>query len=294
MRDQVQQTAFGRYIVIPIWDAIWRLSQPDVRMVTGGIAFYALFSIFPLAYLTTALLFTLLPPELSGQLALAVNQIVASNIMPLEADDLSSVASLAPQSFTLSIILTLILVIWAAMAGTKATITGIRMIAGSTRPSGVIRFQGISLMLAGLLILLVWTLGASQIVLTIIRSQDGGPAVQFAQRFAAIADTIWISKWVASFLVFFLLIWGSLQGRIRGWPMAFGAAVSASAWMLITYGFQIYLSYSVLDTIYGALASIILGFIWLSLSINALLIGAALATEWDTLYTEDHPETGSL
>ena len=292
MRDQILQSAFGRYLVIPVWDAIWRLSQPEVRMVTGGIAFYALFSIFPLAYLTTALLFTLLPAEWSGQLALAINQIVASNIMPLESGDLDSVASLAPTSFTLSIVLPFILVVWAAMAVTKATITGIRMIAGSKKRSGVIKFQGISLMLAGLLILLVWTLGAAQIILTIIRTQEGGPAIQFAQRFASIADTIWISKWLASFLVFFLLIWGSLQGRIRGWPMAFGAAVSASAWMLITYGFQIYLAYSVLDTIYGALASIILGFIWLSLSINALLIGAALATEWDRLYSEDHPTEG--
>ena len=291
MRDQILQTAFGRYLVLPVWDAILRLSEPEVRMVTGGIAFYALFSIFPLIYLTAALLFTLLPDELSSQLALAINQIVASNIMPLSPEEVSSVASLAPTSLTLSIVVTLILVMWAVMSGTKATITGIRMIAGSKRRSGVIRFQGISLMMAGLLILLVWSLGAAQIVLTIIRNQEGGPAIQFAQGLASIADTIWISKWLASFLVFYLLIWGSLQGRIRGWPMAFGAAVSASAWMFLTFLFQLYLKYSVLDTIYGALASIILGFVWLSLSINALLIGAALATEWDDLYTEDHPET---
>ena len=214
--------------------------------------------------------------------------------MPLDGEDLNSVASMAPSSLTLSIIVTLVLVVWAAMAGTKATITGIRMIAGSKKRSGVIKFQGISLMLAALLILLVWSLGAAQIILTIVRNQEGGPAIQFAQRFAGIADTLWVSKWLASFSVFFLLIWGSLQGRIRGWPMAFGAAVSASAWILITYGFQIYLAYSVLDTIYGALASIILGFIWLSLSINALLIGAALATEWNDLYEEDHPEIGEL
>ena len=136
MRDQILQTAFGRYLVLPVWDAILRLSEPEVRMVTGGIAFYALFSIFPLIYLTAALLFTLLPDELSSQLALAINQIVASNIMPLSPEEVSSVASLAPTSLTLSIVVTLILVMWAVMSGTKATITGIRMIAGSKRRSG--------------------------------------------------------------------------------------------------------------------------------------------------------------
>ena len=38
--------------------------------------------------------------------------------------------------------------------------------------------------------------------------------------------------------------------------------------------------FSALDTFYGALASVILGFIWLSVSVSSLLFGAALAVEW--------------
>ena len=49
--------------------AVVRLFRPDVRIVTGGIAFYALFSIFPLIYLTLTLLTVFLPPELAKELA---------------------------------------------------------------------------------------------------------------------------------------------------------------------------------------------------------------------------------
>jgi len=281
MRNQILQTWFGRYLVLPIYDAIMRMSQPEVRIVTGGIAFYALFSVFPLIYLTTTLLFTLLPAELGVELATAINRIIASNVVPLTATDINTVAALAPTNITIKIFIALVLVVWAAMSGTKATITGIRMIAGSKRRSGIIRFQGISLLLAAFLILLVWLLGASQLILTIVRNQEEGMALTFAAELASLAGTIWVTKWVASFAVFYLIIAVSLNGRIRnGWPMILGAMVAAIAWLTVTYGFQLYLKYSVLDTLYGALASVVVGFIWLSLSVNTLLLGAALATEW--------------
>lgn len=283
LRERIDKLPFGHSLILPIWDAIYRLSQPDVRIVTGGIAFYALFSVFPLTYLTTTLVFALLPAELSGQLAEAINRVMASNVVPLSATDMNEVAALAPKNLTIKVSIALILVIWAAMAGTKATITGIRMIAVSTRPSGILRYQGIAFILATSLILLVWVLGGAQIILTVIRNQDGGIATEFAREIATLAGTIWITKWVASFAVFYLILAVSLNGRVsKGWPMIGGASTSAIAWLTVTFLFQLYLKYSVLTTLYGALASVIIGFIWLALSVNTLLLGAALATQWDT------------
>lgn len=282
MRDWLKALPLGELFFLPTWDAIRRLSQPDVRIVTGGIAFYALFSVFPLIYLTTTLLFALLPPDVSGQLALTINSVIASNVVPLTATDMNEVAALAPKNITLKVSLALILVMWAAMSGTKAMITGIRMIAVSSRPSGILRYQGIALLLATMLILLVWVLGSSQIILTVVRNQDGGLASEFAAEIAAIAETIWVSKWVASFAVFYLILAVSLNGRVsKRWPMVGGACVSAVAWITVTFLFQLYLKFSVLGTLYGALASVIIGFIWLALSVNTLLLGAALATQWD-------------
>lgn len=294
MRDFLIEFTIGRVLILPVWDAIWRLSQPDVRIVTGGIAFYALFSVFPLIYLTSTLLFVLLPPELSGELAIAINRVITSNVVPLTQNDMDIVTALTPKNFTFNVIIALILVLWAAMAGTKAMITGIRMIAVSKRPSGILRFQGIALILAAVLILIVWTLGASQIVLTVVRNQEGGFATEFAREIATIASTIWITKWVATFGVFYLILAVSLNGRVsKGWPMLCGAAVAAIAWITVTYGFQLYLKYSQLDTLYGALASVVVGFIWLALTVNTLLLGAALATAWDAIGDQDEDAEAS-
>ena len=58
----------------------------------------------------------------------------------------------------------------------------------------------------------------------------------------------------------------------------------------VTFLFHLYLHYSVLGTIYGAIASLIFGFIWLSASVSSLLLGAALATEWAHAWGEDEPQ----
>lgn len=272
----------------PLWRAIVRLSQPQVRIVSGGIAFYALFSIFPLIYLTLTLLIAILPAEISSQIAGSIEQMLATNVAPLDGDEVNIIAALTPQGLTFRAVVAIIVVAITAISGAKAVITGIRMITETERRGGLIGFQGVSLAMTAALILLVWTLGAAQLVVTIFQQGDAGEAGRFAGQIAALASTLWITKWIASFAVFYLLIALSLRGHgFSARAIAAGAATGALAWLGLTWAFQLYLRLSALDTLYGALASVILGFIWLTLSVMALLLGAALAAEWTKAYASD-------
>lgn len=278
----------------PVWQAIVRLSQPDVRIVSGGIAFYALFAVFPLIYLTLTLLIAILPGELSARIAGSIAQILTSNVEPLASDEVSIISEMTPQGLTFRALIAFIVVAFTATSGAKAVITGIRMIAGDGARSSLFGFQGVSLALTGALILLVWALGAAQLIATIVQESDLGSAGRFAGQVAALASTLWITKWVASFALFYLMIALSLRGRISAhWPILAGAATGAAVWLVLTWGFQIYLRVSVLDTLYGALAGLILGFIWLELSVMTLLLGAALAVEWARWDAAGQPRTES-
>ncbi|MCI4644873.1 MAG: YihY/virulence factor BrkB family protein [Hyphomonadaceae bacterium] len=280
----------GAWLWRPIWRAFLRLSRPQVRVVSGGIAFYALFSIFPLIYLTLTLLIAVLPAEISSQIAGSIEQLLAANVAPLDADEVDIISSLTPQGLTFRALIAIIIVGITATSGAKAVITGIRMIADVDRRRGLIAFQGASLIMTAALILLVWTLGAAQLIVTIFQQGEAGSAGRFAGQVAALASTLWITKWVASFAVFYLLTALSLRGcGLSGRALAGGSATGALAWLGLTWAFQLYLSLSVLDTLYGALASVILGFIWLTLSVMALLFGAALAVEWTHAYVRDAP-----
>lgn len=268
--------AFG-----PLWRAIKRLSKPEVRIVSGGIAFYALFSIFPLIYLTLTLLIAIMPAEISSQVAGSIENMLTSGVAPLDADEVDIIAALTPQGLTFRAVIAVLIVAFTATSGAKAVITGIRMIAGSQKRSGLIGFQGAALTMTAALILLVWALGAVQLAVAIFQRGEAGDAGLFAGEIAALASTLWITKWVGSFAVFYLLLALSLRrSGTRGWAIAAGAASGALGWLAITWAFQLYLQFSVLDTLYGALASLILGFIWLASSVMTLLFGAALAAEW--------------
>jgi membrane protein len=170
------------------------------------------------------------------------------------------------------------------------------MIAGTADRTRFARFQGTSLALTATLILVVWLLGALQLIATVAVQEAGGLAVRFAHEIATIVDSLWISKGIASFSVFYLILVMSLRGHVRRGTraLAAGAGAGAVAFLGVTFLFQLYLQYSVLSTIYGALASVIFGFIWLSTSVSSLLLGAALATEWAHAWGEDEDAAAAL
>ncbi len=269
------------WILIPLWHAIVRLSKPEVRIVSGGISFYALFSIFPLIYLTLTLLFSLLPHDLSQSLSNTVDQVLTSAVAPLKQADLTTIRGATPQGLTVRAVIAVLIVFYTASSGAKAAITGIRMVAGSEKRSNIIRFQGVSLLMTTLLIFFVWTLGAMQLLLSLATERQGWVAYDLARQISDIASQLWLGKFIACFVVFYLIISLSLHGRISsGRAMTFGAAAGAFSWIVVTWAYHIYLKVSVLDTFYGALASVILGFIWLLVSVSSLLFGAALSVEW--------------
>ena len=273
----------------PATRAVIRLFRPDVRIVTGGIAFYALFSIFPLIYLTLTLLTVFLPPDLAAQLATPISNFFSQNVESLSPEEVDTIRNLTPVGLSLRAFAAVILVLITATSGAKAAITGIRMIAGTEDRTRFARFQGISLLLTGALVLLVWLLGALQLAVTVITSEGGSAMGRFAGEIAALADALWISKGIAGFAVFYLILVLALRGHVeRGTKaIAAGAAAGTLAFVFVTFLFQLYLNYSVLGTLYGALASVILGFVWLSASVMSLLLGAALATEWAQAWGEE-------
>ena len=276
------------WLLIPLWNAMVRLSKPEVRIVTGGISFYALFSIFPLIYLTVTLLFALLPADISRQLSDTIDQVLVSAVAPLSKADLDTIRGATTRSLTLQALGAFIVVFYTASSGAKAAITGIRMVTGSERRSKIIRFNGVSILMTALLILLVWILGALQLMASFITEHQGFVAFDVAQRVSDIASQLWLGKGIACFAIFYMIIALSLHGRIRGHrAKAAGAAAGALAWMGATWAFHIYLKFSALDSFYGALASVILGFIWLSVSVASLLLGAALAAEWASRIPEE-------
>lgn len=276
-------------IISPTWRAIKRLFAPEVRIVTGGIAFYALFSIFPMIYLILTFMGVFLPDDMAARLVQPISDILTQGVEPLTAEEIAMIGGLTPQGLTFRALFAIVLVLFTATAGAKAAITGIRMIAGSLKQSGVFKFNGVSLLMTAILIFAIWALGAAQLIVTAATQEETRYVARFTNEIAVLASTLWISKWIGSFVVFYVIIGLSLRGHVSGGrAKVAGSAAGALAWLGVTFLFQLYLEYSVLDTLYGALASVILAFLWLAVSVSCLLLGAALTVEWARVWKDDN------
>lgn len=268
-----------------------RVTRPEVRIVTGGIAFYALFAIFPLIYLTLTLLTIFLSRDVAASLAQPISDFFSEGMQPLSGSDVAAIRELTPTGLTFRAIGAIMLVLFTATSGAKALITGIGMIAGIGRRRRFARFQGASLVLTAALILGVWLIGAVQLALTAISQPEYGVAATLARDGAQYADALWISKGIASFVVFYLILSLCLRGHgLRMRAIIAGAGAATLGWLGVTLLFQIYLNVSALSTLFGAVASVILGFVWLSATVMSLLTGAALAVEWSRAWS---PATGA-
>ncbi|MEO1964867.1 YhjD/YihY/BrkB family envelope integrity protein, partial [Hyphomonas sp.] len=235
----------------------------------------------PIIYPTLSLLFAFLPLDLSQRLAETVDDVLVSAVAPLSKADLETIRQVTPQGVTLRALLAVIVVLYTASSGAKAAITGIRMVTGSERRTRIIRFQGVSILMTALLILAVWLLGALQLILSFVTEKQGFIAYDLALQISHLASRLWLGKWIACFAIFYMILAVALHGRLKGHrAKAAGAAAGALSWVIATWGFHLYLKFTALDNFYGALASVILGFIWLATSVSSLLFGAALTAEW--------------
>jgi len=219
-------------ILSPSWRAIKRLFAPEVRIVTGGIAFYALFSIFPMISLLLTFMGVFLPVGIAARLAPPISDILSQGLEPLSAEEITMIGDLTPQGLTFRALFAIVLVLFTAISGAKAAITGIRMIAGSVKQLGVFTFNGVSLLMTAVLILAVWVLGATQLIMAAAMKENGALSLRLVGDVATLVDTLWVSKWIGSFVVFYIIIGLSLRGHISGGrAKAAGAAMAALAWL---------------------------------------------------------------
>ena len=80
-----------------------------------------------------------------------------------------------------------------------------------------------------------------------------------------------------SFLMFtFLVLYKFVPNRRASWKSQFpGAALSATAWLLFSFGFSLYVELSnSFSNMYGSLTTLILVMLWLYICMYILLIGA--------------------
>lgn len=266
-----------------IWEfvvAVWgRVGEGHFGLIAAGVAFYAMFAVFPGLGAAVALWGLVADPGvIQGYLDVA-ERFLPPDARTLIHDQVMGLITAPRTALQWTTVLSLGIALYSARAGVSALIQGLDVV-HRARPRGWLWGYAVEFLLTLALIAALFVALVTVVVVPILLSY-----VQFGT-FEA-----WLSK-VLPFGAMFLLVVTCLSilyrfgpnvdGGFRSGWISVGVLVAAAAWAGVSIGFSIYLAnFNSYNAIYGSIGAVIILMVWLYLSVWAVLLGGAINAELD-------------
>lgn len=268
-------TVFWRF-----WDfvqSVWgRMSDGHFGLVAAGVAFFAMFAVFPGIGAAVALWGLFADPGLiEGYL------VVGERFLPPEArtlvhDQVMGLIMAPRTALQWTTVLSLLIALYSARAGVSALIQGLDVV-HRARPRGWLRGWAVEFLLTIALIGALFVALVTVIVVPLLLSYLAlGPLEAVLTRFL---------PWAAMFLLVLTCLsilyrYGPNVGRPSVPWLSAGVLVAAVTWAGVSIGFSTYLSnFNSYNAIYGSIGAVIILMVWLYLSVWAVLLGGAINAE---------------
>lgn len=261
--------------------AVRRILAANAPFLAGGVAFFAILSLFPSLALFVAC-YGLLADAQTVERQLAP----LADLMPIEVwfllrAELKAIVSHSPKTLSLQVTAALMLALWSAARGAKSLITALNRVYDRRESRGLIRLNALALsMTLGSILIVTFamiTVVAVPVALAFLRTYVG-----FSGKPALIVNLVrWpilgIAIWIALTAVY---RYGPCrQVPLRRWSYL-GSAVAMTLCLAVSIGFSLYVAnFGAYDKTYGSLAAVVVLMLWFWVTILAVLIGAALNAE---------------
>jgi membrane protein len=258
-------------VVLSIWQDVER---KHLLLVSAGLAYYLLMSLFPALLLVTAVA-AYVPQDALYEAGQFLNNMIGSRAVSLIQQMLATITPHRLGLLSFGIVTTL----WLTSKGVKAIIWGLDIVydARASRSLWITRILAFGLTFAVSLLLLIGV-----IVMLV------GPTLEeFLARVAPV-QTVWLEIWpYVQWLLSALFTFAAIELLYLFAPnvpranrlTVLGAIAATLSWLLLSWGLRLYFDYFgnwKLDQLYGIFATPIAVMIWLYWSAVVLLLGAQL------------------
>lgn len=290
MEHSPDKMALGRTAATPWqiggrgwWRILRRVQQgignDNLNLAAGGIAYYGLLALVP-ALVAAVGLYGLVndPQTVRSQLEAATGYLPAS-AQPLLDEQLTQLATAAPQGLGLGSLLSLLLAIYGASRAANGLIMGLNMAYEEQETRGFVALTLRSLLftVGGIIFLLV---GLSLVI--------GVPVWLASLNLPdAIAVPLRLLWWLVPAAMFTLALalaygFGPARRRARWQWLSAGSVLGTLIWLAGSAGFFVYVNnFSNYNATYGSLGAVVILLIWFYLSAFAVLLGAKLNAEME-------------
>ncbi len=259
-------------ITLRAWD---RFNQDNISMVSAGVAFFMLLSIFP-GLAAFVALYGLVADVGAVTIQLKIlAHIVPPEVLGFVGEQMTRLAGAQKGGLSLAFVGGLVLAIWSANGAVKALFQGMNMAYDEPERRGFIKLT---------LITLAFTVGMLVVMTAAITALVGGPAAAatFGPHAAMVVQA---AGWplilvVVAVGIALLYRFGPSCAEPRWRWVSWGGAVAAVLWLAVSMAFSAYVQqFGHYDRTYGALGAVIGLMLWLWLSMLIVLAGAELNAE---------------
>jgi membrane protein len=259
------------------------IKEDQVPLLSAGVAFYALLSLFPLVIAGVSIYGLVADPKTVQDQIGNLTKMLSPETATLVGEQLKQVTSSAGGALGLATVFGILTALWSASSGMKALVTGVNLAYDEAENRKFFKLRGLALL---------FTLGAMVLM---------GIALTTIVGYPPIADSLpTVLRWLVA-LIRFLILGGLLVVALavlyryapdRDQPkwswVSWGSGIATLLWVLATIGFALYANFfGNYNKTYGALAGVIILMFWLFLSAFVVLVGAELNTEMELQTAKD-------
>ena len=268
-------------ISIREWKAIFvctaqEFQQDEITSVAGGMAYAAIVAIFPAmaAFVSIYGLFAN-PGEVRHQLSL-LNGIMPGGALELVKSQLERIAATNHSGLSLAFAVGLMVSLWSATAGMRATVRGLNIAYETDETRGVVRLT---------LLCLALTLGGIGVLVLAATAVIVAPIVLGALHLSGLTGGLTALRWPLLFVIVVLALavlyrFGPNRVEPRWRWVTPGSLAASALWLLGSAAFSWYIAnFGHYDAAYGSLGALFGFLTWIWLSAVIVLFGAELNCE---------------
>ncbi len=259
------------------WEALkasfTHISENDIGLISAGVAFYGMLSLFPALAALIALLGLISDPVVVIAQMEDMKGLLPADVYEIIKDQVVSLVSARADTLGWAGILSLLVALWSARAGVGAMMIGLNNVYNErSRAMGWHYLRALSL-----------TLGLVAVGIIAMLSLVVTPVV--LAFFPVGAFTAWlvdILRYATAVIVLFaglgvLYRFGPNRRPARLSWLSLGAVVAIVSWGALSLGFSYYVAnFGNYNQVYGSIGAVIAMLIWLWISSFLVLFGASL------------------
>ncbi|HEY8205918.1 MAG TPA: YhjD/YihY/BrkB family envelope integrity protein [Myxococcaceae bacterium] len=244
----------------------WKTDR--VTDVAGMVTFQGLLSVFPFVLFLVTLGGLLIDPADEAKLIDELSRIAPGAVTQILGD---RVRSIAQNSSTGLLTVSILLAIWSASGGMAALMRALNTIYGVTESRKWWKTRGIALAMTLFAAVLALVAALIAVATPPIANSIGGPIG---------TALLWLRLPVAGLLMLFL--WACLYYFLPDVEQRFrfitpGSAVGVALWVLASWGFSVYVAnFGRYEVVYGALGGVVVMLLWMWISAQVLLLGSEI------------------